>query len=122
MEFYLHNNDINLHLLLHHCRHVNSIVARGAANNVAAILPLQLISEGLKLVNLPFNEQLFYNLGDHVYVVVFVISLMFFFEKFLKDCLVIALLRAYDYALHESSEGFVVFHGQHMLCRGDTPL
>ena len=27
-------------LLLHHCRHVYSIVARGAANNVAAILPL----------------------------------------------------------------------------------
>ena len=47
---------------------------------------------------------------------------MFFFEKFLKDCLVIALLRAYNDALHEGSEGFVIFHGQNMLCRGDTPL
>ena len=47
---------------------------------------------------------------------------MFFFEEFFKYSLVIALLRAYNDALHEGSEEFVVFHGQHMLCRGDTPL
>ncbi len=47
---------------------------------------------------------------------------MFFFEKFFKDCLVVALLRAHNDAFHEGSEGFVIFHGQHMLCRGDTPL
>ena len=114
-------SELVLLLLLHHRRHIEGIVAIEAACDVAA-LSLYLVPESLQLVYLIFYQKLLHDLGYHIYVVVLIVSLMFFEDYFSEHLLIVILLRAHDNTLHKLSEGLVILHSYYILGRRDLSL